>query len=73
MNSSPTKALAPNTITLGVRVSAYEFWGDANIKNSQTAKFEGTIIHKTSLPSDTNCKFKGFENPLSDSRIDLED
>lgn len=36
---------------------------------SQTAEFEGTVPYKTSLTSDPNCKFKGFENPLSDSVI----
>jgi len=36
---------------------------------SQTAKFEGTVPHKSSLTSDTNYKFKGFENLLPDSII----
>lgn len=33
MASSPPKAPPPNTITSGVRNSAYEFWGDATIQS----------------------------------------
>ena len=34
-----TKFLSPNTITLGIRISAYEFWGNADIQTTAGRKF----------------------------------
>lgn len=30
--------LTPNTVTQGIRISIYEFWGDANIQSTQGTK-----------------------------------
>ena len=47
------EALLPNTIILGIRISTYEFWEDANIQSLASTKLAALISIYVASNSDT--------------------
>lgn len=49
MTRSPLKATPPNTITWGIRIFTYEFWGHTNIWSIMVSHYFHFSVHISSL------------------------